>query len=61
MFYLNELDIYTKDKHEDKFLFKSQKGNHHITTSQVYRMLRNAGNFLERDDIGRHTMRKTFG
>lgn len=43
------------------FLFKSQKGTNPITTIQVYRILNNAADFLGRDDIGTHTIRKTFG
>ena len=48
-------------KEIDEYLFKSQKGNGHITTTQVYRILDDAADFLGRDDIGTHTMRKTFG
>ena len=57
----NELDQYTKDKQDDEYLFPSQKGDKHITTTQVYRVLQSAADLLERDDIGTHTMRKTFG
>lgn len=56
-----EVDEYTKDKNSDDYLFQSQKGNSHITTTQVYRILDAAANWLGRDDIGTHTMRKTFG
>lgn len=56
----NELNKYIKEKHRDDYLFMSQKGNK-LTTTQVYRILNDAGDFLGRDDIGTHTMRKTFG
>src|SRR5690625_3908495 len=53
-----EIEQFTTDKNKDEYLFKSQKGNA-ITTTQVYRILSTAGDFLGRDDIGTHTMRKT--
>lgn len=56
-----EIDRYTEGKRDDEYLFKSQKGDKHITTTQVYRILNDAADFLGRDDIGTHTMRKTFG
>lgn len=57
----NEIERYTAGKRDDEYLFKSQKGNKPITTTQVYRILNDAADFLGRDDIGTHTMRKTFG
>ena len=56
----NEIDHYTEGRDKSEFLFKSQKGNH-LTTTQVYRILSSAGEFIGRNDIGTHTMRKTFG
>src|SRR5690606_27390825 len=57
-----ELDEFTKDKKDHEYLFKSQKGeNRPLSTTQVYRILQDAGKLLGRDDIGTHTMRKTFG
>lgn len=55
-----EVANYTVNKRSEEYLFKSQKGNH-ITTTQAYRILASAGNYLGRNDIGTHTMRKTFG
>src|SRR5690625_3579496 len=57
----DDIDSFIKGKHEETYLFESQKGNHHITTTQVYRILTDAGDYLGRNDIGTHTMRKTFG
>lgn len=57
----DEIKRYTEDRHPDEYLFKSQKGHGHITTTQVYRILDDAADFLGRDDVGTHTMRKTFG
>lgn len=46
---------------EALYLFPSRKGNGHITTTQAYRILVNAGEMIGKDSIGSHTMRKTFG
>lgn len=43
------------------YLFPSSKRGHHLSTTQVYRFLKDAGKLCGRDDIGSHTMRKTFG
>lgn len=43
------------------YLFPSRKGDGHISTTQAYRILTKAGELLGRDDIGTHTMRRTFG
>ncbi|HLR80426.1 MAG TPA: tyrosine-type recombinase/integrase [Bacillota bacterium] len=57
----DEIEHFIDGKPSDDYLFKSQKGNNHITTTQVYRILNDAADLLGRDDIGTHTMRKTFG
>lgn len=57
----DEIRRYTEGKHAESYLFPSQKGTNHITTTQVFRILDNAADFLGRDDVGTHTMRKTFG
>jgi len=46
---------------ETVYLFPSRKGDSHITTTQAYRILAKAGDMIGRNDIGTHTMRKTFG
>lgn len=56
-----EIDDYVKDKVDYEYLFESQRGDRHISTVQAYRILQRAGDYLGRDDIGTHTMRKTFG
>ncbi|MFB4166146.1 tyrosine-type recombinase/integrase [Alteribacillus sp. JSM 102045] len=56
-----EIDRYVEGKDNGEYLFLSQKGNKPMTTTQVYRMLRDAGDWIGRQDIGTHTMRKTFG
>src|SRR5690625_683572 len=57
----DEIDRFIEGKHSEDYLFRSQKGDSHITTTQVYRILNDAADLLGRDDIGTHTMRKTFG
>ncbi|MEI3596734.1 tyrosine-type recombinase/integrase [Oceanobacillus sp. MO10714A] len=43
------------------WLFPSRKGDNHISTTQAYRILTTAAESIGRDDIGTHTLRKTFG
>lgn len=57
----DEVNRFIDGKHPDDYLFKSQKGSKFITTTQVYRILNDAADLLGRDDVGTHTMRKTFG
>lgn len=58
----NELEKYTKNLRPGEYLFKSQKGNNKpITTSQAYRILSSAATNIGLNEIGTHTMRKTFG
>lgn len=56
-----EMKHYMEEMHSESYLFPSQKGIKPITTTQVYRILDDAANLLGRDDVGTHTMRKTFG
>ena len=51
---------YCTDKKDDDYLFASKKGGY-ISTTQAYRILVRAGDWLGRSDIGSHSMRKTFG
>lgn len=52
---------YLADKPSEGWLFPSRKGDGHITTTQAYRILTKAADLIGRDDIGSHSMRKTFG
>ena len=56
-----EIESYTRDMEGEAYLFPSRQGGSHISTTQAYRALQKAADALERDDIGTHTMRKTFG
>ena len=53
--------IYEMKLKQDDFLFPSRKHGYHVSTTQVYRFLVKAGKQCGRNDIGTHTMRKTFG
>lgn len=52
---------YLADKPSEGWLFASRKGDGHITTTQAYRVLTTAADAIGRNDVGTHTMRKTFG
>lgn len=56
-----EVDRFIGGKRPEEYLFKSQKGSEAISTTQVYRILNDAADLLERSDVGSHTLRKTFG
>ncbi len=51
---------YTKDLEPEDYLFPSTKGGH-VEVNTVYQMFQKVANLLGRDDIGTHTLRKTFG
>lgn len=57
-----ELEKYTRNMKFGEFLFKSQIGvNSPITTVQAYRIIKAAANSIGLENIGTHSMRKTFG
>lgn len=58
-----ELDKYIENMGDEDYLFKSQKGeNKPITRVQAYRILNEAAKIVGiQDEIGTHTLRKTFG
>lgn len=59
---LVEMEKYTRNIAQGEFLFKSRKGgNKPITTTQAYRIINSAGLKVGLEEIGTHTMRKTFG
>lgn len=59
----DEIDNYIKGMKDEEYLFKSQKGNNKpITRIQAYRILNKAAkNVGIKENIGTHTLRKTFG
>lgn len=56
-----EIESYTRLMGDEAYMFPSQKGSNPISSTQAYRILQKAAKLLDRDDIGTHTMRKTFG
>lgn len=55
---------YIEDKNlsEEDYLFQSRKGNNKpISRQQAYRILKEAGKGVGLDQLGTHTLRKTFG
>lgn len=61
--YLREvLDSYTKSMGEDEYLFQSRVGNNQpISRVQAYRILNQAAAKVGLEEVGTHTLRKTFG
>lgn len=58
----DELEDYVCGMNDDEFLFQSRKGdNKPITRVQAYRILNKVADKLGEEEIGTHTLRKTFG
>lgn len=56
------IDEYIQGMGSDDYLFQSRKGeNNPISRVQAYRVLNQVAQKLGLEDIGTHTMRKTFG
>jgi len=59
---VEELRQFTLNMDFEEFIFQSRKGdNKPITRIQAYRILNNAGEKIGLEEIGTHTLRKTFG
>ncbi len=57
-----EFKKYIEGKEDHEFLFKSREGiNQPIGRSMAYKILREAAEYVSLDEIGTHTLRKTFG
>ncbi|ADM38003.1 site-specific integrase [Bacillus spizizenii] len=56
-----EIYEYTKDMKENEYLFKSVRTRKPISRIQAYRILREAAAACGLEEIGTHTLRKTFG
>lgn len=57
-----DIDKYIKNMSDNEYLFQSQKGNNRpISRVQAYRILNNAASKIGLNEIGTHTLRKTFG
>ena len=46
---------------DDDYLFPSRKGDKPITRVQAYRILNDVAEKLGIEEVGTHTLRKTFG
>ncbi|MGS2777465.1 site-specific integrase [Robertmurraya sp. GLU-23] len=55
------IDEYTRRMGDDEWLFPSRKGDKPITRVQAYRVLNKASDKVGLEEIGTHTLRKTFG
>ncbi|MED4840408.1 site-specific integrase [Weizmannia sp. CD-2023] len=55
-----EIEEYTKNKKDDEWLFPSRKGDKPLTRVQAYRIMNEVAQLMGVDDIGTHTLRKTF-
>ena len=56
----NKLRKYINDMEDYEYIFKSNKGDSHITVDSVSRILREAGKFLGLVGTSSHCMRKTY-
>jgi integrase len=55
------VDKYTKEMNPEDWLFPSRKGDKPISRIQAYRALNKTALELGLEEIGTHTLRKTFG
>ncbi|MDR3595066.1 site-specific integrase [Clostridium sp.] len=57
-----EIDKYINNMNDNEYLFQSRKGeNEPITRVQAYRILNTVADKLGVEEVGTHTLRKTFG
>ncbi|GEL76578.1 site-specific integrase [Tenuibacillus multivorans] len=55
------IDRYVENMSDESYLFKSRRGNKPIKRVQAYKILKVAAREAGIDEIGTHTLRKTFG
>lgn len=56
-----EIDKYIENMNDKDYLFPSRKGDKPITRVQAYRILNKVADKLGIEEVGTHTLRKTFG
>lgn len=56
-----EISAYTQNREPEEWLFPSRRGDQPITRIQAYRILNDAAEVCGLEEIGTHTLRKTFG
>lgn len=52
---------YVSEKEDYEYLFESPRGHKPISRQQAYNIISDAGKQFGMDDLGTHTLRKTFG
>ncbi|WP_175615911.1 site-specific integrase [Piscibacillus halophilus] len=57
----DHVDRYIKNMSNESFLFKSKRSNYPIKRVQAYKILNTAAKEVGVEEIGTHTLRKTFG
>ncbi|HDR6313109.1 TPA: site-specific integrase [Bacillus cereus] len=55
------IEYYTKGMNEEDWLFPSRKGDKPITRVQAHRLLNKVAGTVGLEEIGTHTLRKTYG
>lgn len=58
---MQDIEGYTRHMTDDDYLFPSRKGSGHISRVQAYRILNRAARDCGLEEIGTHTLRKSFG
>lgn len=56
-----EIEKYIQNMDEEEYLFKSKKTNKPIQRVQAYKILNDTAKKIGLEEIGTHTLRKTFG
>jgi len=56
-----EIEKYIQNMNDDDFLFKSKRSNNPIQRVQAYKIINSVAKKIGLDEIGTHTLRKTFG
>jgi integrase len=55
-----EIDEYCEDRDSEEWLFPSRKGDKALSRIQAYRILNEVADLMGMEEVGTHTMRKTF-
>lgn len=56
-----DIDDYIRNLQDDDYLFRTQRANKPISRVQAYRILNQSAKNIGLDNIGTHSLRKTFG
>jgi len=59
--FYSALNTYLNTRCDDEYVFRSRQGNRAISRGRAYQILRDAGEHFGLENIGTHSMRKTFG